>query len=263
VPGSQPGPAAPPFPASACPPGPDADADGFSDCLEAFYGTNPNLNCVSTGGPAQSETWPPDLVETNSVNISDVLDYKNFRSVFGGPGYSARMDLYPDLQINVTDILVLLTSWGEVCVPAPDGDSDGWQDTLDNCPSDVNPGQENTDGDAWADACDNCPTTLTAWLVPVGDTDCDAFTDADETTITTDAGDACGFTVGAPTQSETWPADLVESDSINISDVMALKPVFGTSVGPTSPRFDLVPSGNINISDVMALKPFFGTACTP
>ena len=55
----------------------------------------------------------------------------------------------------------------------------------------------------------------------------------------------------------------VESNNINISDVLALKPVFGTTVGPTAPRFDIVPSGNINISDVLALKPVFGTTCTP
>ena len=57
--------------------------------------------------------------------------------------------------------------------------------------------------------------------------------------------------------------DAEESNSINISDVLALKPVFGSSVGPTSPRFDLVPDNSINISDVLSLKPVFGTSCTP
>ena len=133
----------------------------------------------------------------------------------------------------------------------------------DNCPTTPNPGQANADGDQWGDACDNCPATSTPWEVPPADGDCDKWTDADEALITTDAGDACGFTAGAPGQSETWPPDLVESNNINISDVLALKPVFGTTVGPTSPRFDIVPSGSINISDVLALKPVFGQSCTP
>ncbi len=29
-------------------------------------------------------------------------------------------------------------------------------DAVDNCPTVVNPGQENTDLDSWGDACDNC-----------------------------------------------------------------------------------------------------------
>ncbi|HEY5625875.1 MAG TPA: cohesin domain-containing protein, partial [Dehalococcoidia bacterium] len=118
VPGVQPGPAAPPFPPSACTPGPDADANGFSDCLEAFYGTNPNLNCASPGDP---DTWPPDVDGNNWVNILDPLDFRQeWRATPAGGGYSARLDLYPDLQINLTDILVLMTWWNVTCVPAPD-----------------------------------------------------------------------------------------------------------------------------------------------
>ena len=72
-----------------------------------------------------------------------------------------------------------------------------------------------------------------------------------------------GFTAGAPTYSATWPADLAETNTINIGDVLALKPVFGTAVPPTSPRFDLAISGGINIGDVLAIKPVFGASCTP
>ena len=47
-----------------------------------------------------------------------------------------------------------------VCVPAtvappdPDFDSDGVFDSVDNCPTTPNPGQENLDGDFYGDACD-------------------------------------------------------------------------------------------------------------
>jgi hypothetical protein len=103
----------------------------------------------------------------------------------------------------------------------------------------------------------------TDWIVPAGDGDCDGFTTANEVLITTDAGDACGFTAGAPTQSETWPPDLSESNAVNVGDVLALKPVFGTAVPPTSARFDIAPNGVINVGDVLTIKPFFGKMCTP
>lgn len=127
-----------------------------------------------------------------------------------------------------------------------DSDGDGVPDDTDNCPAWPNPGQ-----------------SLPPWSVPPGDDDCDSFSSATETVLGTDPDDACGFTAGAPAQSETWPPDLVESNGINISDVLALKPVFGTSVPPTSARLDLVVSNSINISDVLSLKPFFGATCTP
>jgi hypothetical protein len=97
----------------------------------------------------------------------------------------------------------------------------------------------------------------------VGDDDCDAFATADETLIGTDPDAACGFTPAGDPASDTWPADLAESNSIDISDVLALKPVFNTAVPPTSARFDISPGDGINISDVLRLKPLFNTSCTP
>jgi len=38
-----------------------------------------------------------------------------------------------------------------------DSDGDGVPDSVDNCPSDYNPGQDDYDGDGIGDACDNCP----------------------------------------------------------------------------------------------------------
>jgi len=144
-----------------------------------------------------------------------------------------------------------------------DGDTDTVGTACDNCPTTANANQANADGDTPGDMCDNCPTTATPWIVPASDGDCDGFNDTAETAMGTDEGTDCGFTPGAPNQSETWPADLVENNAVNISDVLALKPVYGTAVPPTSVRFDLVPSGAINISDVLALKPVFGKSCTP
>lgn len=120
-----------------------------------------------------------------------------------------------------------------------------------------------SDGDGFCNFEDNCPNSPTVWFVPVGDDDCDGWSSAREFLIMTDPNDPCGFSAGGTTPSETWPPDLRPNNSITISDVLALKPVFGTSVPPTSPRLDLVPGGGINISDVLSLKPFFGRDCVP
>ena len=42
----------------------------------------------------------------------------------------------------------------------PDGDADGWQDSLDNCPLNYNPSQNDVDGDNRGDVCDNCVNTF-------------------------------------------------------------------------------------------------------
>ncbi|HEY5625903.1 MAG TPA: hypothetical protein VIT93_05400 [Dehalococcoidia bacterium] len=125
------------------------------------------------------------------------------------------------------------------------------------------------DGDGVLNASDNCRSwpnasqTLPPWSIPAGDDDCDGFSASAEDTLGTHPDDACGFTAGGDTRSDVWPVDLVENNTINIFDVLALKTPFGGSVPPVDPRFDLVPNATINIFDVLALKPFFGSTCTP
>jgi hypothetical protein len=99
--------------------------------------------------------------------------------------------------------------------------------------------------------------------VPAGDADCDGFTGTAETTYGTDPNDPCGFIAGGGTPSESWPPDLLASNTITIQDVLALKPVFGQGVPPASARYDILISGAITIQDVLALKPYFGKSCVP
>lgn len=43
---------------------------------------------------------------------------------------------------------------GTTITPAPDADSDGIPDSVDNCPNDANANQEDSDGDGVGDACE-------------------------------------------------------------------------------------------------------------
>lgn len=129
-----------------------------------------------------------------------------------------------------------------------DADGDGLPAWADNCPNVPNQGQQDEDSDGLGDVCD--------------DGDGDGWLDSAEAMIGTDKDSGCGYTPGGDTASESWPADLVESDSVTISDVLAMKPVFNTG-GVGTERYDLVPNGSINISDVLAIKPVFGMSCTP
>ena len=141
-----------------------------------------------------------------------------------------------------------------------DTDSDGAGNACDNCPNSANPGQQDSDADGLGNACDNCPNwsnanqALPSWPVPPDDPDCDGFASAIESTTQTNPAEACGVAA--------WPPDFNDDGLVNVTDVLMLKPVFGFSIPPASPRFDLTAGGSVSISEVLALKPFFGAGCT-
>ncbi len=92
----------------------------------------------------------------------------------------------------------------QVLMCNPDSDSDGVNDTLDNCPDIYNPMQLNSDSDPLGDSCDNCPT-VTNYLQE--DTDGDLV------------GDSCDncLTVFNPDQLDI-DADLVGDSCDNCPD---------------------------------------------
>jgi spore coat protein A len=95
----------------------DTDGDGWADDLETYLGTDPNTGCGYTlGGDPASENWPPDMAESNSINIADVLA---FQPVFGlsVPPASSRYDLAPNGSINIADVLALKPVFGQICTP--------------------------------------------------------------------------------------------------------------------------------------------------
>lgn len=229
VPGSQPGPAPVPPGTPICAPGlPDADGDGYSNCAEDYMGTDWSSACYLS--PLPGSGWPIDLVANQKVDISDVLGFR--------PGY-----------------------WNQT-LPRTDFDTDGEVTLLDWYPM----------FEHFSETCDDQPLPCSAqpwwsypppWPLPSGDDDCDGFSSSAEGTLGTDPNDDCGFTAGGDAASDTWPVDLIESNTITISDVLAMKPIFNQSVPPVSARYDLIPNGSINISDVLAIKPFFNDSCPP
>lgn len=119
------------------------------------------------------------------------------------------------------------------------------------------------------DTCDNDDDndSLAFKSLPPVNSDCPSsvdvalFRDCIENYVGTNALDNCA---GAPPGSggDAWPPDFDANQWVNIVDVLALKPVFNTTVPPTSPRFDLNADHVINILDVQTLNPVFNHRCT-
>jgi hypothetical protein len=124
---------------------------------------------------------------------------------------------------------------------APDADGDSVPDFADNC-------------DLWPNPAQAAPS----WPVPADDDDCDGFTAAREAYVGTEADEHC--TTGPA--DDAWPPDFDLSGAVDILDVLALKPVFGGLVPPTSQRYDLNEDASIDILDVLTMKAFFMGVCT-
>jgi hypothetical protein len=150
-------------------------------------------------------------------------------------------------------------SIGDVCDPDRDGDGDA--NGSDNCP-DIS-SQSDTDSDGLGDACD---TDIDGDLFPNTTA---AGGKAAETWLGTNMNLACPANTGTNNEPvDAWPYDFDDNRAVNISDVLALKPVFSSQGAPNpspnwNPRMDLNQSNSVNISDVLALKPVFLTTCTP
>jgi MYXO-CTERM domain-containing protein len=107
---------------------------------------------------------------------------------------------------------------GDACT---DTDNDGVEDSVDNCKTVANPGQEDGDGDGVGDACDNCKNTKNVDQADqdgdgVGDAcdNCPAVKNADQADKDTDGiGDVCD---NCPTAANP---DQADKDGDKIGDV--------------------------------------------
>ena len=177
------------------------------------------------------------------------------------------------------------TTLSEFAVTEPlDGDADGVEIPLDNCPTLANINQVNTDvalkaaiatvnsvalpSDGDGDACDddddndsfNGVTVLTqvpgaaATACPGGSVP--VWADCVEFYFGTDLDDNCN---GAPgTGTDAFPPDVDKTDSVDIGDVFALFPAWLTS----SARHDLDASGQVNVGDIFSLFPWWLISCS-
>ena len=87
----------------------DSDGDGFSDGVEAFTGTMPNIACAATSDQDDEDpdAWPPDFNDDKTVDILDVVQLTPpvFGKVLGDDLYERRKDLLPDETINILDMV--------------------------------------------------------------------------------------------------------------------------------------------------------------
>ncbi len=112
----------------------DGDCDGFPNTVttagrgrENFVGTDPDDTCPDTSapnderGPSVGEPlspWPPDINDTQRVNLSDVsLMSAAYNKAVGEPGYSQRVDLNANDMVNLSDVSVMSPFYNRSCAP--------------------------------------------------------------------------------------------------------------------------------------------------
>ncbi|MGQ9573485.1 MAG: dockerin type I domain-containing protein, partial [Dehalococcoidia bacterium] len=86
------------------------------------------------------------------------------------------------------------------------------------------------------------------------DDDGDGWSDAAEGFMRTDPLNACSIDA----YHDAWPPDNNNDRSVDIMDVLRLKPAIG---GLYDQRYDLNADGKVNIMDVLLYKPVIGTSC--
>lgn len=154
----------------SCPEGSagDSDADGVVDCID---------NCTQVANADQRDTDSDGYgnrcdADFDNNNVVGFSDYKLLAALWGmtsgDPGYDPDVDLDGNGRIGISDFINLFTHWGRppgpsglICagsVPCPasitDIDTDGVEDSADNCVSDWNPDQCDANADGYGNRCD-------------------------------------------------------------------------------------------------------------
>lgn len=124
---------------------------------KTLYGTF----CYGHVPPALNYPWNSGVLQVRYTEL-DPCETILVVCQSGGRSNSAATFLDGQGYFNIYDMLGGTSAWigagyaTDQC--DSDGDIDGIDDDLDNCPSDYNPSQTNTDGDRSGNACDgDCP----------------------------------------------------------------------------------------------------------
>jgi hypothetical protein len=103
------------------------------------------------------------------------------------------------------------------------------------------------------------------WVVPPGDSDCDAFTDSSESFSGTLPGTKCASTSAANDEAppDAWPVDFNDDQIANVLDVSTFSSRFNSSAPgpPYGVRFDFNGDGKVNVLDVSHYSSLFGKSC--
>jgi parallel beta helix pectate lyase-like protein/thrombospondin type 3 repeat protein len=110
----------------------------------------------------------PGDPNNNVVDPDGVVDYTPWRT-------EAINDSDEDGILDPCDVGCPEPSVCGCGIPETDSDLDGVPDCIDNCPTQINPGQEDEDEDGVGDVCDNCPAMPNSEQT---DTDGDGLGDA-------------------------------------------------------------------------------------
>ena len=105
---------------------PDTDGDGFTDGFETYIGTSPASHCLPYEN-RQIDAFPPDLNRDNRVDIQDIAlelqwfgqdvnrGYTNPEFNYQGPRYDLSPEPMGDGVVDISDLIVLATRFGQQC----------------------------------------------------------------------------------------------------------------------------------------------------
>ena len=98
----------------------DSDADTWTDQVELFDGTNPNLKCATTTtrNDEALDASPPDVDDNRAINLQDVSMFSShFGAISPSPSYTKRLDFTMDNRINIADVSKYSSVFGTTCTP--------------------------------------------------------------------------------------------------------------------------------------------------
>lgn len=117
--------------------------------------SSPSYEVSGRGFLRRVGTDRQEMVIAATINEDESLLSSGRRQLTDGR--EIRLVLSSGRKSDTTYVVVLVGI--PIDDPRPDGDGDGVDDTIDNCPAIPNPDQLDSDGDHLGDACDQCPDT--------------------------------------------------------------------------------------------------------